>query len=177
MIVTAMKSDGRLKRGAVTYDDVLNVAKNLRWTWKIEARELFARLDPEASPGALEWPHQLVRGLGREKVTRLLRYDAEIAQLARVVVDDFRAYDERSTKAWFPLHHRGHRDLVVGYFAAEYSLTDSLPIFAGGLGTVAGEHLKASSSLGVPVVGVGLLYRGTSHQWLDQEGSQHEAWT
>ncbi len=174
--MTATKSDGRLKRGAVTYDDVLGVANNLRWTWKIEARELFARLDPDASPGALEWPHQLVRGLGREKVTRLLRSDAEIAQLARVVVDDFRAYDERTAKAWFSTHHRAHRDLVVGYFAAEYSLTDSLPIFAGGLGTVAGEHLKATSSLGVPVVGVGLLYRGTSHQWLDQRGRQHEAW-
>lgn len=170
------KSDGRLKRGAATYDDLMGVAQNLRWTWKIEARELFARLDPEASPGALEWPHQLLRGLGRDKVTRLLHDDPELARLARRVVDDFRAYVDDGAKTWFATRHRGHRDLVVAYFAAEYSLTDSLPIFAGGLGTVAAEHLKASSSLGIPVVGVGLLYRGTSHQWLDREGRQHEAW-
>jgi starch phosphorylase len=174
--VAVAKSDGRLKRGTVTFDDLMEVAQNLRWTWKIEARQLFARLDVDASPGALEWPHQLLRGLGREKVGRLLRLDPEVARLARRVVDDFRRYEDESAKAWFPMRHRAHRDLVVAYFAAEYSLTDSLPIFAGGLGTVAGEHLKASSSLGVPVVGVGLLYRGTSHQWLDREGRQHEAW-
>ncbi len=65
---------------------------------------------------------------------------------------------------------------MIAFFAAEFSLTDSLPIFAGGLGTVAAEQLKAASALGLPLVGVGLLYRGTSHQWLDREGRQHEAW-
>ena len=170
------KSEGALKPSAVTYDDLLSVALNLRWTWKIEARRLFASLDPEASPGALEWPHQLLIGLGRAKVTELLHSDPLVAKLARTVVEDFRTFDARSSKTWFAKQHRGQKDLVVAYFAAEYSLTDSLPIFAGGLGTVAAEHLKASSALGVPVVGVGLLYRGTSHQWLDREGHQHEAW-
>jgi starch phosphorylase len=170
------KSGGGLKRSVVTYDDLLEVALNLRWTWKIEARRLFASLDPEASPGALEWPHQLLLGLGRSRVTQLLNTDLDIAELAKAVVENFRSYDAKSAKTWFKTSHRGQKDLVVAYFAAEYSLTDSLPIFAGGLGTVAAEHLKASSALGVPVVGVGLLYRGTSHQWLDREGRQHEAW-
>lgn len=170
------KSDGSSKPSAVTYDDLLKIALNLRWTWKIEARRLFASLDPEASPGALEWPHQLLIGLGRTRVTELLQTDTHVAQLARTVVEDFRSFDARASKTWFATQHRGQKDLVVAFFAAEYSLTDSLPIFAGGLGTVAAEHLKASSALGVPVVGVGLLYRGTSHQWLDREGRQHEAW-
>ncbi|MFI5035655.1 MAG: alpha-glucan family phosphorylase [Acidimicrobiales bacterium] len=170
------RASGRTRRLAVCYDDLLAVATNLRWTWKVEARQLFASLDPEASPGALEWPHQLLRGLGRSRVAELLRGDPEIAELARRVVEDFRSYDATSAATWFPTRHPGRRNLVVAYFAAEYALTDSLPIFAGGLGTVAAEHLKASSSLGVPVVGVGLLYRGTSHQWLDREGRQHEAW-
>jgi glycogen phosphorylase len=174
--VPARKSDGRSRRSAVTYDDLLEVALNLRWTWKIEARRLFSSLDPGASPGALEWPHQLVRGLGRAKIDQLLETDPDIARRAHAVVEDFRSYAAPAARTWFSSNHRRHRELVVAYFAAEYALADSLPIFAGGLGTVAAEHLKASSSLGVPVVGVGLLYRGTSHQWLDREGRQHEAW-
>ena len=170
------KSSGALKRPSTSFEDLLDVSLNLRWTWKIEARRLFAKLDPDASPGALEWPHQLLLGLGKKKVTELLESNPELGNLAREVVDDFRSYEPRTTDSWFLTNHRRQKDLVVAYFAAEYSLTDSLPIFAGGLGTVAGEQLKASSALGVPIVGVGLLYRGTSHQWLDREGRQHEAW-
>ena len=164
------------KGPTVSFDDLLDVAENLRWTWKIEARQLFARLDPTASPGALEWPHQLVNGIGARRVAELLEADPDLAAHAAKVVKNFRAYQSKSTKTWFPQTHKDAKDLLVGYFAAEYSLTDSLPIFAGGLGTVAAEHLKASSALGIPVVAVGLLYRGTSHQWLDRDGRQHEAW-
>jgi len=163
-------------RSVATYESLLDVALNLRWTWKVDTRGLFAKLDPSASPGALEWPQQLLLGLGRERVTALLAADEQLAELAARVIDDFRSYQRSTTRTWFSTTHREHRDLVVAYFAAEYSLTDSLPIFAGGLGTVAAEHLKASSALGVPLVGVGLLYRGTSHQWLDRDGRQHEAW-
>lgn len=169
------KAGSRLRTSGATFDDLLDVAMNLRWTWKVEARLLFKSLDPDASPGALEWPHQLLLGLGRAKVDELLRSDPNVAELARVVVENFRRYDKISS-SWFSRTHRRQKDLVVAYFAAEFSLTDSLPIFAGGLGTVAAEHLKACSALGVPVVGVGMLYRGTSHQWLDREGRQHEAW-
>lgn len=159
-----------------TYEDLLEVATNLRWTWKIDARRLFAALDPTASPGALEWPQQLLLGLGRDKVTRVISDDPALAELATSVVQNFRTYFSQSAKTWFPTHHRSEKDHVIAFFAAEFSLTDSLPIFAGGLGTVAAEQLKASSALGLPLVGVGLLYRGTSHQWLDREGRQHEAW-
>ncbi len=161
---------------AATYESLLDVALNLRWTWKVDTRGLFAKLDPTASPGALEWPHQLLLGLGRTRVNALLAADPALADLAARVIEDFRSYQRASAPTWFSTTHREHRDLVVAYFAAEFSLTDSLPIFAGGLGTVAAEHLKAASALGVPLVGVGLLYRGTSHQWLDRDGRQHEAW-
>ena len=159
-----------------TYDDLLEVATNLRWTWKIDARRLFAALDPAASPGALEWPQQLLLGLGRERVNELIASDLGITALANAVVQNFRTYFTLTSKTWFHTHHKAEKDQVIAFFAAEFSLTDSLPIFAGGLGTVAAEQLKASSALGLPLVGVGLLYRGTSHQWLDREGRQHEAW-
>ena len=176
MIVGRVRSGGRSKDVAVTFDDLLDVSMNLRWTWKIEARRLFALLDPDAGPGALEWPHRLVMGLGRPAITELLRTDEEVEARAQAVVEDFRSYEAKTAKTWFSKAHKSQRDLLVAYFAAEYSLTDSLPIFAGGLGTVAAEHLKAASALGVPLVGVGLLYRSTSHQWLDREARQHEAW-
>jgi len=159
-----------------TYEDLLDVATNLRWTWKIDARRLFAALDPQASPGALEWPQQLLLGLGRERVNAVLAADPDLASLAASVVANFRSYFTPAKKTWYATQHREEKDQIIAFFAAEFSLTDSLPIFAGGLGTVAAEQLKAASALGLPLVGVGLLYRGTSHQWLDREGRQHEAW-
>ena len=169
-------SDVETAPAVLTYEDLLDVATNLRWTWKIDARRLFALLDPAASPGALEWPQQLLLGLGRERVNQLLSSDPQIADLARGVVENFRRYFTQTPSTWFHTQHKSDKDQVIAFFAAEFSLTDSLPIFAGGLGTVAAEQLKASSALGLPLVGVGLLYRGTSHQWLDREGRQHEAW-
>ena len=177
--MSAGRSLGSIRRADVSFDDLLGVSLNLRWTWKIEARRLFARLDPDASPGALEWPHQLLRGIGRVGLDEMLAKDPELAQLARAVVEDFRvnsANGIKTSKTWFRVEHRKQRDLVVAFFAAEFALTDSLPIFAGGLGSVAAEQLKAASTLGIPLIGVGLLYRGTSHQWLDRDGRQHESW-
>jgi len=177
--VPAEKSVNSTKRSDVTYDDLLAVALNLRWTWKIEARRLFARLDPDASPGALEWPHQLLRGLGRARVRELLDGDPELARMAATVVENFAVNatgGTKTAKTWFRVKHRKQRDITVAFFAAEFALTDSLPIFAGGLGSVAAEQLKAASTLGIPLIGVGLLYRGTSHQWLDRDGRQHESW-
>ncbi len=62
-------------RSVATYESLLDVALNLRWTWKVDTRGLFAKLDPSASPGALEWPQQLLLGLGRDRVTALLAAD------------------------------------------------------------------------------------------------------
>ena len=174
--VTVGRSDVTAAPAVATYEDLLDVATNLRWTWKIDARRLFATLDPTASPGALEWPQQLLLGLGREKVNELINSDPVITELAGSVVKNFRTYFAQNSKTWYATHHKTEKDQVIAFFAAEFSLTDSLPIFAGGLGTVAAEQLKASSALGLPLVGVGLLYRGTSHQWLDREGRQHESW-
>ncbi len=173
--MTEVLSSPSSRRHHASFDELLLVARNLRWTWKIEARRLFALLDPTASPGALEWPEQLLLGLGRRRVEELLENE-DVRTLADEVVRNFRLYMAPGAKTWFSTTHRSQRDLLVAFFAAEFSLTDSLPIFAGGLGTVAAEQMKAASALGIPLVGVGLLYRGSSHQWLDREGRQHEAW-
>jgi starch phosphorylase len=137
---------------------------------------LFARLDPAAGSSALEWPRRLLLGLGRATVEARLAADPDLAALARAVVDNAVSYEANGTKTWFPQAHRKDRRFEVAYFAAEFALTDSLPVYAGGLGAVAGEFLKSASALGLGLVGVGLLYRETSHQWLDEAGLQQESW-
>jgi starch phosphorylase len=152
------------------------VATNLRWTWQRPARALFARLAPTAEPSALEWPRRLLTGLGRAAVEQRLASDPDLAALAASVVEDAISYQVSRSKTWFPQTHRKDRTFEVAFFAAEFALTDSLPVYAGGLGAVAGEFLKSASALGVAVVGVGLLYREASHQWLDDTGLQQESW-
>jgi starch phosphorylase len=163
-------------RSSVGFDDLRAIAGNLRWTWHAGARSLFARLDPTAGLATYEWPRQLLDALGRTAVEQLLAADPDLARLATAVVNDWARYEATRAERWFPTNHPENRHLEVAYFAAEFTLTDSLPIFAGGLGAIAGEQLKSASALGVPLVGVGLLYRETSHQWLDGDGMQHESW-
>ena len=97
--------------------------------------------------------------------------------MVAAAIEDLELYLREAPTTWYPEEHSEDLDLAVAYFAAEFALTDSLPIYAGGLGAVAGEVLKSASSLGVPLVGVGLLYQETSQQWLDFEGLQQEAWS
>ena len=80
------------------------------------------------------------------------------------------------TPSWWSRSHGGEEDLLVAYFCLEFGLDESLPIYSGGLGVLAGDHLKSASDLGVPLVGVGLLYReGYFRQRLDETGRQAEA--
>jgi len=94
-------------------------------------------------------------------VEKRLASDPDLAALAAAVVENATAYEANHTRNWFPQTHRKDRGFEVAFFAAEFALTDSLPVYAGGLGAVAGEFLKSASALGVPLVGVGLLYRET----------------
>lgn len=160
----------------VGFEDVLALAENLRWTWHIEVRRFFARLFPDASPGDLEWPLRLVAAAGRATIEARLSADRSLLDLAVDVVADRVEYLAEAPVTWYPTTHPGASRLQVAYLSAEFALTDSIPVFAGGLGAIAGEQLKSSSALGVPLIGVGLLYRETSHQWLDETGVQQERW-
>ncbi|HEV2426684.1 MAG TPA: DUF3417 domain-containing protein, partial [Acidimicrobiales bacterium] len=94
------------------YDDLVAVAADLRWTWKLDARRLFARLDPSASRGAREWPHQVLAGLGRDLVEERLMVDDDLSALADRVVADFRTNRRTVSRSWFATHHRDARDLL-----------------------------------------------------------------
>src|SRR5208283_4976440 len=126
--ITARRSaPKRSRQQVVGFEDLLDVATNLRWTWQARTRGLFARLDPAAGSSALEWPLRLLTGLGRAAVEERLASDPDLAALAAVVVENATAYEANHTRNWFPQTHRKDRGFEVAFFAAEFALTDSLP--------------------------------------------------
>jgi glycogen phosphorylase len=150
-----------------------DLSLNLRWAWHHDTVELFRRLD-----GALweETNHNPVRMLGmidQQKLEALARDEGFLAHLDRVATDLDAYLAAKGT--WFEKKADGSQKLLVAYFSAEFGITECLSIFAGGLGVLAGDHLKSGSDLGVPLVGVGLLYQeGYFRQYLNEAGWQQE---
>ncbi len=148
------------------------VAYNLRWSWNHETIDLFRRLDNDLWEACNHNPVCMLGRIDQRKLETAAADDAFLAQLGRVSADLEEYLTERAN--WFRRTHGG-KDLQVGYFSAEFGITESLSIFAGGLGILSGDHLKSSSDLGVPLVGVGLLYQqGYFLQHLNASGWQQE---
>lgn len=150
------------------------LATNLRWSWHPPTQDLFARLDHDAWERA---GHDPVRLLGEISTTRLaeLAADAETVVSVRELADELDAY--LTEPRWYQLAVEDGQDLpaAVGYFSMEFGVSEVLPNYSGGLGVLAGDHLKAASDLGVPLIGVGLLYRsGYFRQSLSLDGWQLE---
>src|SRR5271156_5129017 len=145
------------------------LALDLRWSWHHGADELWKRLDPTLWEQTGN-PWVVLRTASPQRVARALA-DPEfrdILQQLRRVVDN-----EVEAPAWFQQAHPDSGLARVAYFSMEFMLSEALPIYAGGLGNVAGDQLKAAGDLGVPVVGVGLLYsQGYFRQVLDEDGAQ-----
>ncbi len=149
-----------------------DLAYNLWWSWNAPARELFRSLDLQAwrESGhnpirmlALLPPAQLASAA--EDADFLVHYDAVTGQFAAEVA---------TQAGWFAAEH-GRAQAPLAYFSAEYGLHASLPVYAGGLGVLAGDHLKECSDLGVPVVAVGMIYsRGYVWQRIREDGWQED---
>ncbi len=151
-------------------------AYNLRWTWDHETIELFRRLDRDLWESTGHNPVLMLGTIEQEKLESAARDDAFLAHLRRVSAS-LELYLEDGV-TWFSRRpHPGPGKLLTAYFSAEFGLTECLSIFAGGLGILAGDHLKSSSDLGVPLVGVGLLYQqGYFRQYTNQSGWQQESY-
>jgi starch phosphorylase len=151
------------------------LAYNLNWAWNHDTIELFRRLDSDLWEAS---GHNPVRMLGRIEQPRLEEAAADDsfrAHLERVC----RSFDEYVTDkaTWFNRVFGARQQPLIAYCSAEFGLTECLSIFAGGLGILAGDHLKSASDLGVPLVGVGLLYQqGYFRQYLNSSGWQQEAY-
>ena len=148
------------------------LAYNLRWTWDSRSFKVFQHLDPEMLEKYGGNPVELLRRISRERLEQAAG-DAAFLTHLDAALDDLRRY--MTEPGWFRLQYPECADLTVAYFCMEYGLTASLPIYSGGLGVLAGDHLKAASGLDIPLVAVGLLYnKGYFVQELDDGGWQHE---
>ena len=145
------------------------LAMDLRWTWNHSMDELWRRLDPAL--WALTYhPNVVLQTVSREKLASVLA-DPEYRQMLDRLVQAKR--QAATIPRWFQQKYPQSPLGCVAYFCMEFMLSEALPIYSGGLGNVAGDQLKAASNLGVPVIGVGLLYQhGYFRQVIDRNGAQ-----
>ncbi|HEX9047537.1 MAG TPA: alpha-glucan family phosphorylase [Verrucomicrobiae bacterium] len=152
------------------FDALVKLALDLRSSWNHAAAELWRQLD------APLWdlthnPWVILQTVSHDHLKRTLANPAFREQV-RALVDAQRQAAE--APAWFQQQHAGSPLTCVAYFSLEFMLSEALPIYSGGLGNVAGDQLKAADDLGVPVVGIGLLYQqGYFRQVIGRDGSQH----
>lgn len=147
------------------------LARNLRWSWHPETRDLFHAVDPGAWRAAGGNP---VRLLGSTPPRRLARLAEDRGFLRRLAVASGDLQDYLSEPRWYQSAGAGLPG-ALAYFSPEFGVTGALPQYSGGLGVLAGDHLKTASDLGVPLIGVGLLYRhGYFRQSLTADGWQQE---
>jgi glycogen phosphorylase len=145
---------------------------NLRWSWHDQTRELFAEIDPGGREHAARDPITLLGEVPPEHLAHLAA-DEDYLRRLDAAVADLREY--LSAPHWYQRSGADGKPAAIAYFSPEYGITAALPQYSGGLGILAGDHLKAASDLGVPLIGVGLLYRhGYFSQSLSAEGWQLE---
>ncbi|MHC4606753.1 MAG: DUF3417 domain-containing protein, partial [Planctomycetota bacterium] len=149
------------------------VAKNLWWSWTPEAIAVFRELDPVLWR---EVGHNAVRFLRKTTPERVQERAAELALVSRINYIYHRMNEYlQSEHHWANVRCGGFRNRPIAYFSAEFALHESMPVYSGGLGVLAGDHLKSASDLGVPLVGVGLLYnQGYFSQRISPDGWQEE---
>ena len=151
------------------FDSLAELALDMRWSWNHAADEVWRKLDP-ALWEQTHHPCVVLQTVSREQLEGVLA-DPAFRKHVDELVQAKRSAAE--APAWFQQTHAGAPLTCVAYFSMEFMLSEALPIYSGGLGNVAGDQLKASSDLGVPVVGVGLLYQqGYFRQVIDKDGSQ-----
>lgn len=151
---------------------LLDIANNLYWTWNQDAVELFRRLDRELWDSLNHNPILLLGKVSQERLTEVSNDDGFLAHLNRVH-SDLNNYLQESS--WFQKKYKKEKKPFIAYFSAEFGLTECLQIYSGGLGVLAGDHLKSASDLGIPLVGMGLCYReGYFQQYLSSDGWQQE---
>ena len=151
------------------FDSLAELALDMRWSWNHATDEVWRQLDP-ALWELTQNPWVVLQTVSRDKLQHVLADPA-----FRKNVDDLLQAKRQAaeTPAWFQQHHPQAPLTCVAYFSMEFMLSEALPIYSGGLGNVAGDQLKAASDLGVPVVGVGLLYQqGYFRQVIDKDGAQ-----
>ncbi|MBD2458443.1 alpha-glucan family phosphorylase [Nostoc sp. FACHB-87] len=148
------------------------LAYNLHWDWNVETKDLFRRLDRDLWESSHHNPVLMLGTISQARLLEVVEDDGFLAQMDRAArqLDD---YLQEGT--WYQKQRAQKTKECYAYFSAEFGLVDCLPVYSGGLGVLAGDHLKSASDLGLPLVGVGLLYQqGYFAQYLNADGWQQE---
>ena len=151
-----------------------DLAYNFWWSWDPMARELWGHIDPQAWASSHN-PIGLLQVV-EPSAWEALSASGTFTESYGEIVERFDHYLE-SDQTWFDVHHRHELDGPVAYLCAEYGINEKLPFYSGGLGVLAGDHIKSASDLGIPLVAVGLLYRrGFFRQAIDPDGWQQHTY-
>jgi len=149
-----------------------DLAYNLYWTWDHDLRNLFRRLDRNLWEKAGHNPVLLLGNINQKTLESRAKDEGYLSHLQRTQ-EALGKY--LNGKTWYDKNRQGDDPLKIAYFSMEYGLTEGLPIYSGGLGVLSADHLKSASDLGLPLVGVGLLYqKGYFNQYLSKDGWQQE---
>ena len=133
------------------------ISNNLWWSWNTEFLRLFQKIDRDLWEQSNKNPIKFLKHVSQERL-ELAAKDITFLKEYDKVVDHYEGY-MNSKNTWFSSKYPENKKDLIAYFSAEYGLDQTIPIYSGGLGILSGDHLKSASDLGIPLVGVGLLYK------------------
>ena len=133
------------------------IANNLWWSWNTEFLRLFKRIDNDLWETVDKNPVKFLKRVSQERIEMASKDERFLKEYNKVVknFDDYMS----SKDTWFNKKYPNSRNDLIAYFSAEYGLDQTIPIYSGGLGILSGDHLKSASDLGIPLIGIGLLYK------------------
>ncbi len=149
------------------------IARNMFWSWNPEFIELFRRIDSDLWKACGHNPVKLLGTVSQDRLETLAENRGFVSELGRAV-EKLKSYLEGPS--WFEPGQSQDTRPLVAYFSVEFGIHECLPVYAGGLGILAGDHLKSASDLGIDLVGVGLLYQAYYRQYLNVDGWQQEVY-
>jgi starch phosphorylase len=155
------------------------LAHNLWWCWNYDAKELFKIIDPDLFAEVGRNPVKLLKEVSHEKIQEIAE-DSDFIKTYDEIIERYENYLNKGD-TWFASKYPEHKSNSIAYFSAEFGFHESLPIYSGGLGILAGDHCKSASDLGLPLSGIGLLYkqgyfiqRLTADGWQESRYENHE---
>ena len=133
------------------------IANNLWWSWNTEFLRLFKRIDNDLWETVDKNPVKFLKRVSQERIEMASKDEKFLKEYSKVVknFDDYMS----SKDTWYSKKYPNSRNDLIAYFSAEYGLDQTIPIYSGGLGILSGDHLKSASDLGIPLIGIGLLYK------------------
>ncbi len=149
-----------------------DITENIWWSWDHDAASLMLRIDRDLWDKEEYNPLRVLCKVPQKRLDDLSKDESFLSHMERVHA---RLQDYMKSRSWFMTHYSKCSEKVFAYFSAEFGLAEILPIYSGGLGVLAGDHMKSASDLGIPLCGVGLLYtEGYFRQYLNADGWQQE---